>query len=296
LPDPQTVTCSCFRRFPVGVHNLCTFDEAVGPASGLWDHLRMNPEDDPEARIRELERPLNDQAQASELGGGQPGSNAYLPPPTTPYTAPDYNTPAYGNQPPYGTQPYGNQPYSTQPYGNQPYNAPYGEPPRKSSGGIPWVVFGLIAVLFVGGIIAGAVVYTMSNSGGSSVSSSDGSINIPTFPSIEIPNMPSIPAPPGAPDADPNVLIGVPGQDLTVSGIDENKTITCNDANVIVSGIRNTVNITGHCVKVGVSGMNNIVTVDAADAVGASGFDNRVTFHSGSPDIDAAGSNVVEQG
>jgi hypothetical protein len=262
----------------------------------------MNPEDDPEARIRELERPLNDQAQASELGGGQPGSNAYLPPPTTPYTAPDYNTPAYGNQPPYGTQPYGNQqpygaqPYGAQPYGNQPYNAPYGEPPRKSSGGIPWVVFGLIAVLFVGGIIAGAVVYTMSNSGGSSVSSSDGSINIPTFPSIEIPNMPSIPAPPGAPDTDSNVLIGVPGQDLTVSGIDENKTITCNDANVIVSGIRNTVNITGHCVKVGVSGMNNIVTVDAADAIGASGFDNRVTFHSGSPDIDAPGSNVVEQG
>jgi Protein of unknown function (DUF3060) len=285
----------------VAAYGLGTFDEAAGPAPRLWDHLRMNPDDDPESRIRELERPLNDQAQASELGGGQPADAAYLPPPTTPYTAPDYNTPAYGTQPPYGAQPYANQPYANQPYGTQPYghlpyNVPYGEPPRKSSAGIPWVVFGVIAVLFVGGIIAGAVVYTMTNSDGSSVSGGGGSIDIPTIPSIEIPRFPSIPAAPGAPDTDSNVLTGAPGQNLTVSGIDENKTITCNDANVTVSGIRNTVNITGHCGKIDVSGMNNVVTVDAADTIGASGFDNRVTFHAGSPEINATGSNVVELG
>lgn len=37
----------------------------------------MEPQDDPEARIRELERPLTDQAYTSELGG----SHAYPPPP-----------------------------------------------------------------------------------------------------------------------------------------------------------------------------------------------------------------------
>ncbi len=59
----------------------------------------MNPEDDPEARIRELERPLANQAQASELGGSQPvqpaGGTAYLPPPVPGYNPPDYATQAY---------------------------------------------------------------------------------------------------------------------------------------------------------------------------------------------------------
>jgi hypothetical protein len=112
--------------------------------------------------------------------------------------------------------------------------------------------------------------------------------------------MPSFPAAPGAPNAapgtDPDVITGTPGQVVTVSGIDENKTVECNDATVNISGIRNTVNITGHCVKVSVSGVENVITVDAADTIGASGFDNRVTFHSGSPQVDNAGSNTVQQG
>ncbi len=253
----------------------------------------MNSEEDPEARIRELERPLTDQAQSSELGGEQP---AYLPPPTAAYTGPlstpDYTAPSYGNPPSYGAQTHGNRPYA-----NQPWNAPYGVPPRKPSAGIPWVVFGIVAVVFLVAIGIGAFIWTtMSASTRPGVSSGGGSIGIPTFPSIKIPSMPSIPAAPGDPDADPNVMTGAPGQDLTVSGIDENKTITCNDANVTISGIRNTVNISGHCAKISVSGMNNVVTVDAADTIGASGFDNRVTYRGGSPQIDTMGTNVVEQG
>ena len=58
----------------------------------------MNPEDDPEARIRALEQPLSDQALASELGGGHGADTAYLPPPAAAYSPPDYTTPAYGNQ------------------------------------------------------------------------------------------------------------------------------------------------------------------------------------------------------
>jgi hypothetical protein len=251
----------------------------------------VNPEDDPEARIRALEQPLTDQARASELGGGHAGGDtAYLPPPTAPYTPPDYSIPAYGSPPTYGTQQ----------YGTQQWGAPYSEPSRKSSAGIPWLVFGAIAIAFLAAIGAGAVIW-MSKSAetGSGVSGGGGSIDIPTVPSIEIPTMPSIPsfpAAPGVPDADPNVITGAPGQTVIVSGIDENKTVACNEATVTISGIRNTVNITGHCVSVSVSGIENVITVDNADTIGASGFDNKVTYHAGTPQIDATGSNVVEQG
>ncbi len=55
--------------------------------------------------------------------------------------------------------------------------------------------------------------------------------------------------------------------------------------------------ITGHCKRVQVSGMNNVVTVDAADTIEASGMDNKVTYHGGSPKVDKSGfSNTIEQG
>ncbi len=270
----------------------------------------MNPEDDPEARIRALEQPLSDQARASELGGGQAGGDAaYLPPPTSAYNSPDYTTPPYGTQQfdnqPYGTQPTA-QPYGAQPYGTQQWGGvPYGGAPKKVSGGIPWLVFGLIAVVFIA-VAAGAIIFMTRMTGltspdDSSISSGGGSVDIdipsePSIPTIEIPKVPSMPAVPGAPDTDPNVITGAPGQTVTVSGIDENKTVACNDATVTISGIRNTVNITGHCVEVSVSGIENNITVDAADKIGASGFDNKVTYHSGTPSIDANGSNAVQQG
>ncbi|MGK2882816.1 MAG: DUF3060 domain-containing protein, partial [Mycobacterium sp.] len=43
----------------------------------------MDSKDDPEARIRELERPLEEQARASELGLGSYGR--YPPPPSLLY-------------------------------------------------------------------------------------------------------------------------------------------------------------------------------------------------------------------
>jgi hypothetical protein len=258
----------------VGVTTLPAGQTITSPPP-LWDHLPVNPEDDPEARIRALEQPLSDQALASELGGGQGANTAYLPPPAAAYSPPDYTTPAYGNQQ----------------WGQFP------QPQRKPSAGIPWVVFGVIAVVFLVAVGVVAVIWTTRSAvTGSGISPGGGSIDLPAIPSIGIPSMPSFPAVPGATDTEPEVLTGAPGHDLTVSGIDENKTITCNDANVTISGIRNTVNITGHCGRISVSGMNNIVTVDAADTIGASGVDNRITYHGGSPQIDSMGSNVVEQG
>jgi hypothetical protein len=277
----------------------------------------VNAEDDPEARIRALEQPLSDQARASELGGGRAGGDAaYLPPTTAPYSPPDYSTPAYGTAPygaqPFGTQPYGTQqqyggvPYETQQYGAQPYGTSYGAPPKKVSGGIPWLVFGMIAVVFIA--IAAGVIFMTRMTGvtapdDSSVSSGGGSIDIsipsgPSIPSVEIPDAPTVPQipTPGLPDTEPSVIAGAPGETVTVSGIDEIRTVTCNDATVTVSGIRNTVNIVGHCVAVTVSGIENTITVDAADSIGASGFDNKVTYHSGAPQIDATDANTVQQG
>src|SRR6476646_2930783 len=93
----------------------------------------MSSDEDPEARIRELERSLNDQAKASELGGSQSSSgSAYLPPPVSGYSQPDYTGQNYGTQPytapQYGSQPYETQqPYGTQQYGTQQYGgAPFG--------------------------------------------------------------------------------------------------------------------------------------------------------------------------
>ncbi len=45
------------------------------------------------------------------------------------------------------------------------------------------------------------------------------------------------------------------------------------------------------------SGVQNSVTVDGVDAIDASGFNNQITYHSGSPSIDKSGEgNIVQQG
>jgi Protein of unknown function (DUF3060) len=55
--------------------------------------------------------------------------------------------------------------------------------------------------------------------------------------------------------------------------------------------------ITGHCKSLDVSGVQNKVTVDAVDTIEASGFNNQITYHTGSPSIDKSGDgNVVQQG
>ena len=83
----------------------------------------------------------------------------------------------------------------------------------------------------------------------------------------------------------------------TVSGIQATRTIACNDNDVTVSGIENTVTFTGHCRQVTVSGQRNHVTIDAADAIAASGINNVVTYHTGTPTVDRSGiDNTIQQG
>jgi Protein of unknown function (DUF3060) len=237
----------------------------------VWEHLRMNPQDDPEARIRDLERPLADVARTSELG-------------TTPYS---------------GGGEYAPPPVPT-------YGAPYPGTPQKAASGFGalwWVFAGIAVVLLL--VAGGVVVFTTSMF----------KLDSNTRPPVEIPNVsgggqfdkapggqPSIPGGPieTVPGKQPSAPGGVPtpppGGQLSVSGVGEDKTIACNESIVSVSGVNNMVTISGHCVSLTVSGVENVVTVDSADTIGASGFDNQVIYLSGSPEINATGSNVVGQG
>ena len=187
------------------------------------------------------QRSLKDQARTSELGAGQSSSGgAYVPPPAPAYNAPDYTAPTYGAPPPYGTQ----------------YPAPYPAPRRNVSGGIPWLVFGLSRSSWwpsprassssPRGWRASRLQMVRACRAAADRSTSRGTRRS-TFRASR--------APPGAPGADPDVISPPPGGEVSVSGVENNKTVACNDGSVNISGIRNTVNIIGHCVKVTVSGI-----------------------------------------
>jgi hypothetical protein len=237
----------------------------------------MNPQDDPEARIRDLERPLSEVARSSELGTAQyPGGYGSAPPPLPP---------GY-------------------------YGTPFPTPPTRGSGGFSW--WWLIVAAFVVGLVAigaGVAVFG-SNMFSASSPFSSGSGDRPNISGGggTLTNAPSSgPTVPGGktqmPGAEPPVAVEPsvdvvpPGGSVGVSGIGENKTIACNDGTVSVSGVDNTVVITGHCTSLTVSGMDNLITVDSAESIDTSGFDNRVTFKSGSPEVNKSGAgNVVEPG
>jgi hypothetical protein len=119
---------------------------------------------------------------------------------------------------------------------------------------------------------------------------------IPDIPGVSVPSFPSMPSMPSVPSMPVQPTEAPPGGQLSVAGMGENKTLECNDNSVSISGVTNTVTITGHCTTVTVSGMQNKVNLEAADQINASGFDNVVTYQSGSPDINNAGNNVVQQG
>jgi hypothetical protein len=245
----------------------------------MWEHRRMNPQDDPEARIRDLERPLTDVARTSELGIG----TSEL-----------------------GTGQYGGGYVNTAPPPPPPqgyYGTPYPPAPPRGTGGFSWWWL-IVATFVVGAVAVGAGIAVF----GTNVFSSVGSISSRPghHPNISggggtLTNAPTgrqgLPSTIQAPTAEPSVSVLSPGSSFNVSGIGANKTIACDDSIVSVSGMNHTVVVTGHCVSLTVSGMDNVITVDSADTIGASGFDNRVTFKSGSPEVNnSGGGNVVEQG
>jgi hypothetical protein len=234
----------------------------------------METQDDPEKRIRDLERPLAETARASELGEAPQGSPGYPPPPSAPLLPPP--PPTYG-------------------YGGSPYAGPANKPP---AGNRMWWILGTIVVIGVLALAGGIAAFAAHQlSGVRSIITSPSFSTAPVTTSTRTTRIPrsSSSAPPTR-SASPSSL-PPQGAPLDVSGIDENKTIACNDNVVTVSGINNTIEITGHCASLTVSGMKNSVTVDAADSIEASGMNNHVTFRSGAPKISNSGvDNVVAQG
>ncbi|ORW54955.1 hypothetical protein AWC21_24945 [Mycolicibacterium peregrinum] len=237
----------------------------------MCEHLRMDPKDDPEARIRELERPLADAAQASELGTGKTAGPSG-PPPTQPWTT------AYPPPPPGPPAPWP---------GYEPYPAP--PQPRRTSGATPFfILFGALTVILVAGGIAATVMFSSTDAGTTDTDSYSDSqsttIRQTTINGVPVPG-------PVAPTQVPA------GETVIVSGINEHRTVECRDNTVIVSGIENQLEITGHCAALTVSGVQNVITVESADTIGVSGFENRVTYRGGEPDVSKSGqSNVVEAG
>jgi hypothetical protein len=119
---------------------------------------------------------------------------------------------------------------------------------------------------------------------------------IPSFPSLNPTPSGTMPHTPGAAPST-SATTAPAGENITVSGISEMRTIACNGGTVSVSGITNNVVITGHCAGVTVSGIQNQITVDAADKIQASGSGNQITYHTGSPTIANSGlQNVVKKG
>ncbi len=236
----------------------------------------MNSQDDPEERIRELERPLADAARASEPGQAPPpGGYPYPPAPPPP--------------PP---------PASPWPYSGPSYGSP---PPRSSSGNRAWWIVGTLVVIGFLALAGGIAAFAAHQlSGVRSIINSPPSISATFGPPSGATSAPRSPGPSSTrtrttpPSTSP---APAPGAKLSVSGINENRTIACSDNIVSVSGVSNTVVITGHCTSLTVSGVQNAITVDSVDSIDASGFSNKITYHSGNPKIsNSGGSNEVRQG
>ena len=230
----------------------------------------MAANDDPEDRIRELERPLADAARASEAGSGQPAAQAYSPGPAAPPPPPPWT---YGGPIP-------------------------GPPPLRPSGNRMWWILGAVIVIGMLALAGGIAAFAAHQlSGVRSIISSPPTITDTSGPPATTPGGTG-PSTTRTKTPRPSTSPTPPaGARLSVSGIGENRTIACNDNVVSVSGVSNTVVISGHCASLTVSGVQNEITVDAVDSIEASGFNNKVTYHSGTPKVsNSGGSNVVQQG
>jgi len=275
------------------MQKLPNANDLFGPIS-VWEHLWMNSEDDPEARIRELEQPLAEAARASEAPS--PGKWAAPSTPSNQSAPPPYS----GSQPP--PPPYsGSQPPPPPYSGSQPPPLPYsgsqfGQALQTSSRARTWWIVAAVFAISMVALPVGIMLFTAHQV------SHSGLTTFAPIPSISF----DTPAPSGGltqiPAAGPSthpaaVPTGPVSENVIVSGINENRTVACNQNTVSISGVSNTVVITGHCARLSISGVQNKVTVEGVDSIEESGFNNEVTYHKGFPQIDQSGQgNVAHRG
>jgi hypothetical protein len=217
----------------------------------------LSPEqEDPEQRIRELERGL---ADIDHRAPQYPEAQQYPQPPQYPQ-APQYQQGAqYPPVPGYGVNPAASTPaWPAQPV---PWGAPGARAFGRRRGGLPWIgILGfafplLIAVVFI-------------------VPWKDFGVFAGLFGPTKVPQ----------------------GGSLMVNESNKTKTIECNDGKLTLNGRNLEVTVTGHCAHLFVNGWGHRVTVDSADGIQVNGGDTVVVYHSGEPTIDKNGKVTVEQG
>jgi hypothetical protein len=211
-------------------------------------------DDDPEKRIRELERELADtrrppqsappyRGDASPYTGGesQPTIDA-------PYTA----NPPYAANPPYTANPpyAGNAPYVRDPTWGVDFR-----PPRRRSP-YPWVIVFVVLGILLPTIFSFVAHFATSHRSRSIFGNGSGTT------------------------ASSNNPTAVPqGGELRVGGTMEGRTVACNDGKLTLYGTNSDYLITGHCASLTVGGYNNKVTVDSADTLESTGYSNTVKVH-----------------
>ena len=241
----------------------------------MCEHLRVDP-DDPEARIRELERSLSE--RASELGTEDSTTDSAPPHPAHQWTGSPY--PSYPAIPGMQAPPPGPQP---PPWPGTQAPWPGATSPTPESTGSPRRVMLLTigAVTFLAALGTAASLMLMRP-------------DSTHVPAVTTPSSTAVATPRTPPRT---TRIPMPAKPVLVSGIREQRTIACTDSPVLITGIENTVTLTGHCTKVTVSGVQNTVTVDEAGSIDVSGFDNHITYHTGTPEVANTGSDsTVTQG
>jgi hypothetical protein len=235
----------------------------------------MKSEDDPEARIRELEQPLADAARASEAAADQQPTK-WAPPPGPPMPPP--SGPLMPSPPPL------------------PYSDSFSSPGtgRLPRGQTRWI---MLAVFVIGMMCLPLAIFFFS----AHQVSRSGLPTVLPFPSFSSQSPTPSGAVPHSPAAAPStpatsVTTAPVGGSLSVSGINEIRTVACRDSKISISGVANEVVITGHCASLTISGVRNKVTAEAAESIQASGFNNEITYLTGTPHIDTSGQgNLVQK-
>lgn len=99
------------------------------------------------------------------------------------------------------------------------------------------------------------------------------------------------------PDLSGAVMTVGPGGNLTAEPSNGTVTFVCDRGDITVGGNTNSVYLSGQCAHLTVRGSHNKVVVDGADAIDTDGSGNQVIYHSGTPQISVAGSgNLVKKG
>ena len=259
-------------------------------------------DDDPEKRIRELEQQLADAAR-------------------TPQSAPPYTEGAtYTGDATYtGGAPYTGGPTYT---GGAPYG--FGVPPPRRRKPYPWflvlIVLGILVPTIVS-LVGFFIRSTPGRSSGSRTTASSGPTAVPQGGELRVGgNMDTRTI---ACNDGKLTLYGygtkysVTGHcaGLTVGGYNNNVTVdsadalestgygntvtvsACNNGNLKLSSYGIAFNVTGHCASLAITSYNNKVTVDSVDNITVSGYNNIVTYHSGTPKVTDSGySNNIQQG